>query len=377
MKNPEARKVLADARRVVVKIGSRALVQKNGRPDVRRIRALVNGIAALRKQGREVVVVSSGAIAAGVQALGLRRRPTDLPSLQMAAAIGQSRLMALYARYFTPKKFLVAQVLLTHDDLRNRRRHLAARNTALKLLEQGVIPIINENDVIADEEIRFGDNDALASRTSMLVDADLLILLTVVNGFHQPDAKGRSRRVPLLESPSAETLAHAKGRGSPFSTGGMASKLQSAMETARLGVNVVIANGREDGILEYILGGKDVGTLIPAGSTAAAVNRRRRWVTYFHHPRGILTIDDGARDALLQKGKSLLPVGIRAIEGKFNAGDLVKVCALDGTEIACGLSERAADELRLLMGRPTREIQQHLGEKTIPEAIHRDNLVLT
>ena len=379
MSNLPERKKLAASRRVVIKIGSRALVQSNGRPDARRMAALVDGIAALHREGREVVVVSSGAIACGLQALGMKKRPEDLPTLQMAAAVGQSRLMAAYDRLFARKKCRIGQVLLTHDDLEHRRRHLNARNTMLKLLEHGVIPIVNENDVVSVDEIKFGDNDALASRTAMLVAADLLVLLTTVNGFRATDAKGRSRKVDFLPGVTSETLSHAKGKGSAFSTGGMASKLTSAAEAARMGSAVVIANGRQTGILQKIVAGDNVGTLIPATGSANAtgtLNNRRRWVAFFHHAQGRITVDDGARDALLRRGKSLLPVGIRAVAGDFAPGDLVEILDLAGTAIAQGLSEYSGAELRLLKGLKTEKIRELLGNDAPGEVIHRDNLVV-
>jgi glutamate 5-kinase len=370
---------LAAIQRVVVKIGSRALVQSNGRPDTRRMAALVDGIAALHRNGREVIVVSSGAIACGLQALGMKKRPDDLPTLQMAAAVGQSRLMAAYDQMFARKKCRIGQVLLTHDDLEHRRRHLNARNSMLKLLEHGVIPIVNENDVVSVDEIKFGDNDALASRTAMLVEAGLLVLLTTVNGFRATDAKGRSRKVDFLPGITSETLSHAKGKGSDFSTGGMASKLTSAAEAARMGTTVVIANGRQDGILQKIVAGANVGTLIPATVSADAngsLNHRRRWVAFFHHAQGRITVDDGARDALLKRGKSLLPVGIREVSGDFAPGDLVEILGLDGQRIAQGLSEYSSAELRLLKGLKTEKIRELLGNEAPGEVIHRDNLVV-
>ena len=380
MSNLQERKKLAASRRVVVKIGSRALVQRNGRPDTRRMAALVDGIAALRREGREVVVVSSGAIACGLQALGMKKRPDDLPSLQMAAAVGQSRLMAAYDTLFTRKKCRIGQVLLTHDDLEHRRRHLNARNTMLKLLGHGVIPIVNENDVVSVDEIKFGDNDALASRSAMLVEADLLVLLTTVNGFRATDAKGRSRRVGFLPGVTSETLSHAKGKCSAFSTGGMASKLTSAAEAARMGTAVVIANGRQDGILQEIVAGANVGTLIPAADSATdangALNHRRRWVAFFHHAQGRITVDDGARDALLKRGKSLLPVGIREVAGDFSPGDLVEILDLAGAHVAQGLSEYSSAEIRLLKGLKTEKIRELLGNEAPGEVVHRDNLVV-
>jgi glutamate 5-kinase len=378
MPHLSARIKLTSARRIVVKVGSRVLVQRNGRPDLRRMASLVEGIAALRREGREVVLVSSGAIACGLQALGIKKRPEDLPTLQMAAAVGQSRLMAAYDKLFARKKCRIGQVLLTHDDLEHRRRHLNARHTLLKLLDCDVVPIINENDVVSVDEIKFGDNDALASRSAMLVDAGLLVLLTTVNAFHTLDAKGRRRKVDFLPGVTADTLSHANGKGSDFSTGGMASKLTSAAEAARMGAAVVIANGRQDGILQKIVSGAHVGTLIAPADAAAdgeALNRRRRWVAFFHHAKGHLAIDDGARDALLRRGKSLLPVGIREVAGSFAAGDLVAVHDLQGRLVARGLVEYSSTELRLLKGLKSADIRQRLGSEAPDEVIHRDNLV--
>ncbi len=375
-----ARKRLPSSRRIVVKIGSRVLVQRDGRLDARRMSSLVDGLWALRREGRDVILVSSGAIACGLQALGMKKRPEDLPTLQMAAAVGQSRLMAAYDRLFSRKKCRIGQVLLTHDDLEHRRRHLNARNSMLKLLDHGVLPIVNENDVVSVDEIKFGDNDALASRTAMLLGADLLVLLTTVNGFYATDATGRSRRVPYLADVTADTLSHTKGKGSVFSTGGMASKLTSAAEAARMGATVVIANGRQEGILQKVLAGANVGTLIPASPAASdatgAMNQRRRWVAFFHHAHGRLTIDDGARDALLKRGKSLLPVGIRDVSGDFAPGDLVDIQDLAGQRIAQGLSEYSSAETRLLKGLKTERIRALLGDDTPDEVVHRDNLVV-
>lgn len=379
MPHLSARNALSSSRRIVVKIGSRVLVQRNGRPDTRRMAALVEGLAALRREGREVIVVSSGAIASGLQALGMKKKPADLPTLQMAAAVGQSRLMAAYDKLFTRKKCRIGQVLLTHDDLEHRRRHLNARNTMLKLLEHDVIPIVNENDVVSVDEIKFGDNDALASRSAMLVEADLLVLLTTVNGFHAADARGRSRRVPFLADVTAETLSHTQGKGSIFSTGGMASKLTSAAEAAHMGTTVVIADGRQAGILQKIVAGSDVGTLIPAAAATdanGALSQRRRWVAFFHHAQGRITVDDGARDALLKRGKSLLPVGIRAVAGNFAPGDLVEILDLAGQRIAQGLTEYSSTEVRLLKGLKTERIRELLGADAPGEVIHRDNLVV-
>ena len=376
MDNESSRSLLVTARRIVVKVGSRVLVQRSGRPDVRRIASLVHDLAALRDGGREVVLVSSGAIACGLEALHLRRRPEDLPTLQMAAAVGQNRLMALYDRLFGEAKCRIGQVLLTHADLENRQRHLNAKHCLEKLLESGIVPVVNENDAVSTDEIKFGDNDALASRTAMLLDADLLVLLTTVDGFHAPDAAGRERTVRCLPAVDDEALSHAEGKGSPLSTGGMASKLGAAAEAARTGTHVVIANGRKGGQLQRILSGRPAGTWIPAG-TRHSLNSRRRWVMFFHRPpRGVLTVDEGARQALLRDGKSLLAVGIRAVDGQFAPGDLVEVRDASGRPVARGLSTYSHLAVRAFQGLKTSEIREKFGADLPDEIIHCDNLVL-
>lgn len=358
-----------------MKIGSRVLVQKTGRPDRRRMRELVRQLAALHDGGREVVVVSSGAIGSGIEALGWRKRPTTLKLLQMAAAVGQSRLMAAYDELFAAHDIRIGQILLTHEDLRHRTRHLNAQETMLTLLEHRVIPIVNENDVVAIDEIKFGDNDLLAALTALLVQADALVLLTTVDGFRAPAGGGRTRRVPELEGVSEKELSLALGKGSQLSTGGMASKLQSAGMVAENGIPVVIANGRTDGILERVLAGGDVGTLIRPAAATDALSRRERWITLFHRPEGALVVDDGARAALVEKGRSLLPVGIRAVEGDFDAGAVVSIKTADGAVIGRGLSDHSATEIRLMKGKRSEELLSLLPAADSPVIVHRDNLV--
>ncbi|MFH0881197.1 MAG: glutamate 5-kinase [Lentisphaerota bacterium] len=378
MKQIEQRKFLGQARTVVIKIGSRVLVQNNGKPDLRRMEVLAADIAALRKEGRDVVVVSSGAIGTGVHALGMATRPTTLPELQMAAAVGQTRLMTHYDRLFSAHHCSIGQVLLTHDDLKDRRRHLNARNTMIALLRNGIIPIVNENDVVAVDEIKFGDNDLLASLVALLIQADLLILLTTVDGFRIPGAAGRTRRVSCLADVSDDVLQHARGKGSHLSTGGMASKLQAAATVARMGASVVIADGRKDRILSRLLQGEDTGTLLasPQDSAASGLSGRKRWIAFFHKAQGALLVDDGARAAIAAKGRSLLPIGVRDVEGEFDAGTVVNVQTLQGKVFARGLVEFSSKEIRLIQGRKTSEIEAILGSKDYEEVIHRDNMVI-
>ena len=374
----EHRENLTNARRIVVKIGSRVLVQKTGRLAIARMTTLVKDIARLRREGREVVVVSSGAIGAGMQALGMKSRPTTLPDLQMAAAVGQSRLMTTYDKLFAAEKRKVGQVLLTHDDLNNRQRHLNARNTMMALLRNGVVPIVNENDVVAVDEIKFGDNDRLAALVALLIEADLLILLTTVDGFQAPGKGGRVRRVSVINGVTAEELSHAKGKGSEISTGGMASKLQAANMVARVSAPVVIASGLAAGILKRILDGRDVGTLIAteAATADSVLAGRKRWIAFFNKPQGTLIVDEGARVAIEQKGKSLLPIGIRDVEGHFASGSVVNVKTVSGVLFACGVVDYSSDQTRKIKGLKTADIAAVLGSKDYDEVIHRDNMVV-
>lgn len=356
---------LKDARRIVVKAGTRVLVQRGGRPDTKRIDSLVAQTAALHKQGCQMTCVSSGAVGAGIEALGMKSRPTALPELQMAAAVGQSRLMALYDQLFGKRKCRIGQVLLTHDGLKHRERHLNARNTMMTLLNHGIIPIVNENDTVSTEEIKFGDNDLLAVLVAILIDADALVLLTSADGLREPAGGGRTRRVKTVEAINEDVLGLADGKSSELSSGGMASKLTSAREAVRNGIPVVIANGRKDDVLLNIFSGKDEGTLFLPEDRK--MSHRKRWIAFFNRIEGTLVIDRGAV-AALAKGTSLLPCGIREIQGRFGVGSCVRVCDPDGTTLARGLTEFSSEEIeQMLTSRET---------AGAGEAIHRDNLVM-
>jgi len=371
----DARKALNSAHRIVVKIGTRVLVQQSGRPEMRRIRSLVKELARLNHSDREVVVVTSGAIGAGMEVLGMKHRPTSLPDLQMAAAVGQSRLMTRYDKLFSDKRCTIGQVLLTHDDLKHRSRHLNARNTMLNMLQAGVIPIVNENDVVAVDEIKFGDNDLLASLVVHLIEADLLILLTMTDGLRKPGASGRSRRVPFINAITQDILRLASGKGGHISTGGMASKLETARAVVKAGVCVIIADGRKPRILERIIAGDDTGTLIMP-DVRQPMPGRKRWIAFFHKPTGALVIDDGARRAIEREGKSLLSIGIKKVEGNFDVGSAVDIKAFDHSVIARGLVGYSSRDIRLIKGHRTDEIAGILGTDSYDEVIHRDNMVL-
>jgi glutamate 5-kinase len=374
----EQRKTLSGAKRIVVKVGSRVLVTDTGKPDLQRIGELVTQMADLKRNGKEVILLSSGAIAAGVDALGLSVRPTHLPELQMAAAVGQVRLMTEYDRFFSEHRCKIGQVLLTHDDLRNRTRHLNARNTMLTLLEKGIIPIVNENDVVSVDEIRFGDNDVLAALVSILIEADALLLISTTDGLRESIADPKSARIPYLPEVTEEALKLVSDSRSEFSLGGMASKLQSAQIAADVGVRVVIADGRRANVIPEIMAGADVGTLIGGVDQKgfSQINRRKRWIAFFHRISGAVVVDDGARTAIVERNVSLLPIGIRSVEGQFPKGALVNVKALDGTIIAKGLVDFSNEEIQLIKGRRTSEIAAILGFNDYNEVIHRENMVV-
>lgn len=363
-------------RRVVVKVGSRILVDEKGRPDPARIHQLAAQVAELHNDGMQVILVSSGAIAAGVESLGWSERPSHLADLQMAAAVGQGVLMHRYSDEFATHGCRIGQVLLTHADLRDRERHLNARNTILAMLRNNVVPIVNENDVVAVDEIRFGDNDLLASMVASLVRADLLMLLTTADGFYTTKNGELVKRVSRLEAITDEVLAMAGGKGSDWSTGGMDSKLRSARNALKSGTPVMILNGARDGVLREALAGKDVGTLIRAEVRSSPLRARQKWIAFFNRPQGTLVVDEGAHSAICTQGVSLLPVGVSAVRGSFGVGATVNVETVGGEVFARGITAYSSRDIESIKGRHSRDIGDILGHSHHPEIIHRDNLVI-
>ena len=400
-----SRKSLARCRRPVIKIGSAVL---QGMTDAgslvvgpsaggaavsaaapatsrtlarRRFSALCDDVAAVALAGgvasqrRHPVVVSSGAVALGVERLGLSRRPREMALKQAAAAAGQSQLMRLYDDHFEARGLICAQVLLTHGDIAHRGRYLNARRALGELLARDVVPVINENDTVSIEEIKFGDNDALAAMVVDLVEADLLVILTDAGGLYTADPRRHrdAERVPLVErvTPAVEALAQEGGSGA--GTGGMASKLRAAKRASEAGVACAIVPG-EPGVLVRLFAGEDVGTLVlPQGER---LRLRQRWMLDLK-ARGELRVDDGARRAVLEGKKSLLPSGVRGVEGSFAAGDAVEISSLDGTPFARGLCVYGADEVRLIQGKRSEEIEGALGYRLLDCVVHRDDLVVT
>ena len=325
------REILTNVRRLVVKFGSGLLTDERNRLALPAIERLARQVAALRADGCEVALVSSGAIAAGMGALGFTKRPQDLPSLQAAAAVGQGKLMAAYDKAFGKLGLNVAQILLTHDDLKSRHRHLAARKTLDTLLERGIIPIINENDTVAVDEIKFGDNDQLGALTATLIDADLLIILSHVAGL----LDRKKQVVPVVAEITRDIEALAGGTDRVTSVGGMKSKIAAAKICARAGIPMVIANGDCTGVIASVVDGDDVGTIFL--QKTGKLESRKRWIAFFQKPAAILVVDDGARAALCDAGKSLLKKGVVSTKGKFAAGDVVSIHDAAGNEFARGL----------------------------------------
>ncbi|HEY6879443.1 MAG TPA: glutamate 5-kinase [Polyangiales bacterium] len=367
MSEQNPREELGDARRLVVKIGTKSITAG----DRGRFADVARQVDALRRAGRQVVVVSSGAIALGFPRLGLKTRPTHMAELQASAAAGQSRLMHAYEEAFAPYGINVAQVLLSHDDFTTRQVYLNARAALDALLAHGCVPIINENDTIAVEEIRFGDNDQLAAMVSTLVGADLLVLLTDVEGLLDADNR-RIVTVPDVAQVQSLVRPHMAGG---LSLGGMESKLDAAKRASLRGVPVMIADARDPNILTSIVAGQDVGTLVlPHGSPLAS---RKHWIAYTLKPKGSITIDAGAVNALIERQASLLPVGVTGASGAFAQGDPVNILGPDGREIARGISNYKAEDVVRLSGARASEIAARLGYTNGDAVVHRDHLVLT
>ncbi len=353
-----------DGRRIVVKIGSRSLVAAADR-----FRAIAAQIAALRSEKRALVVVSSGAIALGRQQLGFASRPRDMAQLQACAAVGQALLMRAWEQAFAPHAAPVAQLLLTHADLADRERYLNARGALDALLELGAIPIINENDTVSVEEIQFGDNDQLAAMVATLSGADLLVLLTDVEGLL--DASGA--RVSVVDDLGA-ALALVGASRTDLGTGGMGSKLEAARKATLRGIPSIIADARDPRVLERIVRGEDVGTLVmPSGAKLAS---RKHWIAYTLRPRGTLFVDEGAKKALLGGGRSLLPAGVIGVRGDFSPGDSVVIADATGRELARGLVRYGTRDAARLAGVATKDIASVLGFHGTDELVHRDDLVL-
>ena len=371
--------IAATATTIVVKVGTRVLTRDNGRLNEDRIAQLAEELHQVMASGRKVVLVSSGAVGAGMGRLGLTERPADVAHLQAVAAIGQSALVEAYDRSLRAFGRHAAQILLTADDLDRRASYLNARNTILTLMtEYGALPIINENDTTSVEELQttFGDNDRLAAIVTNLIQAPLLVLLSDVDGLYSGDPRDpASTIISTVQRLDVSIFDLVKDRATGLSKGGMASKLQAAKQATAAGENVIIASGRSPGVLAKIIAGEPVGTLILARGQSVAA--RKRWIGFTAQPRGHVVLDAGARRAVEHQGRSLLAIGIVKATGRFNKGDVVAMCDANGEEFARGLTNYSSEEVLRIRGLKTEEIAQTLGHCPHEEVIHRNNMVVT
>ncbi len=376
MDNLVRREIIADARTLVIKIGTNVLSRADDTIDADRIAHFAEQIHRVRQTGRQVVVVSSGAIGAGMGLLGLRARPTDLPHLQAAAATGQAYLIRLYDDCLRKHGYHAAQLLLTANDFKSRTRYLNVRNTLHTLFEYRAVPIVNENDTVSVAEIKFGDNDQLAAMVTGLLPEPLLVILSVVDGLYDGDPKSNQAQViPLVDEWDDALLGLAVPERSLRGVGGMQSKLEAVRTATGVGESVIIANGTRPGVIDDIMAGKEVGTLFLAkGKDLPAW---KRWIGFTLRPKGKFVLDDGARRAIETQGKSLLAIGITAVEGEFEKGELVSLVDRSGSEFARGLSNYNANDARSIAGKRSEEIIHALGGLPYAEVIHRDNLVVT
>ncbi len=368
--------ILGGRGRIVVKIGTNLLTDKSHGINLGRISAIAKDVSYLHARGKQAVVVSSGAIGAGVAALNLRERPKTIPEKQATAAIGQPILMEAYEHAFRNQGQTIAQILLTKDDFINRKRYLNAKNTFSVLFQQNVIPIVNENDTVAVEEIKLGDNDNLAALVANLIEADLMIILSDIDGLFSddPTQNRKAELIPVVESITAQVEKLAKKSRSELSTGGMITKIEAARRCVSSGIAMIIANGMNPHVLEEIFSGNCKGTLFLPSETR--LNVRKKWIGFVSHARGFVVVDDGAAGALQKRHKSLLPSGVIQVHGEFKVNDTISVRNVQGREFARGVAGFSSTDLDRIKGRKSSEIRTLLEHKSPDEVIHIDNLVL-
>jgi len=364
------KQVFSRVRKLVIKIGTGVLISRDGTLDTRRIESICKQVSALSERGVQVIIVTSGAIGAGIHALGLKTRPRLLPELQAVAAVGQNRLMVAYDTALRKFGRHAGQILLTREDLEDRRRFVNVGNTIRELLHMGVVPIVNENDTVSTDEIKFGGNDVLAAQVLHVLKADALIFLSTVDGLLDP----RGNVIDAVGQVTDETMGLDTGKKSALGIGGMLTKLQSVLEITEAGDPVVIANGTVDGIIIRVMDGEPVGTIFCP--SANKLSGRKRWLTFSVKPKGKITIDDGAVKAIVERHKSLLASGISKVEGEFDQGEIIAVAGTPGQVIAKGLTNYSSAELERIKGAKTSQIEPLLGYKYYDEVIHRDNLVI-
>ncbi|MDO8886149.1 glutamate 5-kinase [Candidatus Oleimmundimicrobium sp.] len=370
------RKHLSGRKKIVVKIGTSLITTSSGRLNSKQMESLVNQVAMLRKQGHLILVVTSGAIAAGIECLGLKSRPKEIPKLQAAASVGQGLLVERYANLFNKYNLKVGQVLVTQFDVTHRQQYLNTRNTLNKLFELGVVPVVNENDTTAIDEIKFGDNDTLAALVASLIKADLLILLSDIEGLYTADPRLRkdAKLVCEVEDITSEVESLAGGVGTKFGSGGMITKIQAGKIATFSGVCMIIADGRKPNVVLDIVDGRPVGTVFLPKKKK--VSSKKLWIAFGHTSKGKIKIDNGAKKAIIEGGKSLLPAGTIDCFGKFSVGDSVDIVDLNGEIFAKGLTNFSSDEIKKIKGLRRGEVVKKLSEEASEEIIHRDCLVV-
>ena len=371
-----ARERLRDAKRIVVKVGTSTLAHETGKLDLYRIDHLIRELADLRNQGKEMVLVSSGAIAAGLGKLGLAKKPESIPEKQAIAAIGQGVLMHIYEKFFAEYGQIMGQVLLTKENSVRHNQYIHSRDSLLAQLAMGAIPVINENDAVAVDEIKIGDNDNLSAMVATLVDADALIILSDIEGLYtaNPSVHPEAELISEIPEITPEIEKIAGGAGSKLGTGGMMTKIQAAQVAMSAGVTMVIASGARAGVIREVFAGKTVGTVFPARESHLRV--RKSWLAFGKRLAGELVVDDGCAAAMREKGSSLLAAGVVACEGDFHAGNTVRVLNLRQQEIARGIVNYNAETLQKLLGHKTEDFSRLIGDGGPEEVIHRDNMVL-
>ncbi|WP_127837453.1 glutamate 5-kinase [Clostridium prolinivorans] len=367
---------LKGIKRVVVKVGTSTLTHSSGLLNLDRIESLVRQLANLHNQNIEVILVTSGAVGAGMGKLGLKTKPKTIPEKQAAAAVGQGILLHMYEKIFSEYGKTIAQILLTKDDFANRNRFLNARNTFFALLDKGVIPIVNENDAVVVDEIKVGDNDTLSALVSSLVEADLLILLSDIDGLYDdnPNINSGAKLIHFVDSINDDIENMANGSGTKLGTGGMATKLSAGRIATASGTAMIIANGSKHSILQDIIDGKDVGTLFKPKE--CPLQAKKHWIAYSTDISGRVIIDKGAEKALIKEQCSLLPSGIAKVEGCFNEGAVISIYNYNGKEIGRGVTNYSSSEIELILGKKSSDIEKILGHKHFDEAIHRNNMVI-
>ncbi|MDH3358858.1 MAG: glutamate 5-kinase [Desulfobacteraceae bacterium] len=376
MMNEKRASIFYNARRVVVKVGSNVLTEDHGL-NLKAIRSISRQICRLIDGGIEIILISSGAMASGIRKVGLDKRPDEIPKRQAIAAVGQAGLIMEYEKAFARYHKKVAQILLTGDDLNNRKRYLNARNTLCMLLSWQVVPIINENDTVMIEEIQFGDNDNLAAMITLLMDADILVNLTDIDGLYTKDPRTNSDAdfIPMVSAIGEDIKKIAGDIPGALGTGGMLSKINAAKKVTAAGVPMVIANGGRPDVLKKLFSGKDVGTFFTPKKKK--LKSRKCWIAFTLKPKGVIRIDDGAAEAILNRGKSLLPSGIVGVEGEFSVGAPVEFRKTDDETLGTGLVNYSSTDIRKIMGLKSNQIKNRLGHKPYDDVIHRDNLAVT